>query len=312
MRRWFFWTAVLVAFAALGGGGLYAYAGYRATSGPDGAVKAYFAALARSDAPAALGFGDVPSGAHDLLTSSVLVEQQQIAPLHDVRITDVARAGSQASVGFSYQLGFARGNREVTGHVRVAHRGSNWRLAQTAVATSVDLAQASDRLSFAGSSVPEGATVLFPGALPIRFDTPYLMLDPATSDVQFGAGSRLRVMIQPTAAARTRLVSELGTTLQACVSGAPASADCPLPSPRYVPGSLHGRIVRAVTDDLTLEVSADAAGTISATGSVAFTGRYRLLTYQNVVQSRTGPLSLPISATAYAVAPLTIRFASTS
>jgi hypothetical protein len=310
VRRFAYWTAVLISVVALAVGGVYAYVGYRATSGPDGAVKGYFAALARGDAPAALGFGDRPTGPHDLLTSAVLAEQQRIAPLHDLRITDVARAGSEATVRFSYQLGFARGNREVTGSVRVLHRGSGWRLAETAVATTIDLTQATDRLSFAGSSVPEGPTLMFPGALPIRFDTAYLMLDPLTTDVEFGTGDRLRVTVVATPAARDQLMTELGAKLRACVSGPPPAADCPLPSARYVPGSLHGRIVGDLSDDIHLDVSVDAAGTISATGTVHFTGRYRRLTYENVATARRGALSLPVAASAYAVRPLAVRFAS--
>src|SRR4051812_31040755 len=104
MRRALYWIAVLVALAGLVGGAAYAYVAYRATSGPDGAVKGYFAALARSDAPAALAFGDVPAGPHELLTSAVLAEQQRIAPLHHVQILDVSRSGGAASVRYSYQL----------------------------------------------------------------------------------------------------------------------------------------------------------------------------------------------------------------
>jgi hypothetical protein len=310
MRRVFFWTAVLIALAALLGGSLYAYVGYRETSGPDGAVKGYFAALARSDAPAALGFGDLPSGPRDLLTSEVLAEQQKIAPLHDVHITDVARAGSEATVRFSYQLRFARGNQQVTGSLRVEDHDSGWRLAQTAVATTVRLDQATDRLTFAGSSVPEGQTLLFPGALPVRFDTSYLMLDPDTSDVQFGGGSTIAVSVEPTAAARAQLTTDIGQQVAACAAGARPTAVCPLPSSRYVPGSLRGRVIGDVARKLTFGVSSDAAGTITTTGTVLFNGRYRRLAYDNVAQSRRGRLRLPITASSYAVAPLSVRFAS--
>jgi hypothetical protein len=312
MRRWFFWTTVLVALAALLGGSAFAYLGYRETSGPDGAVKGYFAALARSDAPAALGFGALPSGSRDLLTNEVLAVQQKIAPLHDVHISDVARAGSEATVRFSYQLGFAGGNQEVTGSLRVVEHGSGWRLAQTAVATTVRLDQATDRLTFAGSSVPEGPTLLFPGALPVRFDTSYLMLDPSTADVQFGRGSTTTVRVEPTAAARTQLTADIGTQLAACVSAPPPSADCPLPSSRFVPGSLRGRLVGDVARKLTFRVSSDAAGTITTTGTIGFTGKYRRLAYDNVAQSRRGKLQLPVTASSYAVAPLSVRFASSA
>jgi hypothetical protein len=312
MRRFFYWTAVLVALAALVGGGLYAYVGYRATSGPDGAVKGYFAALARSDAPAALGFGDRPTGSHDLLTGAVLAEQQHIAPLHDLKITDVAQAGSEATVRFTYQLGFARGNQEVTGSLRVVHRAAGWRLSQTAVSTTIRLEQANDRLTFAGTSVPEGPTQLFPGALPVRFDTTYLMLNPAAADVEFGGGATIVASVEPTTAARAQLTANIDKQLTACTTGPPAAADCPLPSPRYVPGSLHGRLVGDVSRALKFQVTSDSAGTISTTGTVVFNGRYRRLTYDNIVQARHGTLRLPVTASSYAVAPLAVRFASSA
>src|ERR1700753_1320051 len=106
MRRALYWTAVLIAVGALAGGAVIASPGYSATAGPDGAVRGYFDALARSDAPAALAFGGLPPGPRDMLTSQVLAEQQQIAPLRNVQIHDVRQDGSQATVRYSYRLGF--------------------------------------------------------------------------------------------------------------------------------------------------------------------------------------------------------------
>lgn len=309
MRRTLFWTAVLVALTALIGGGAFAYFGYRATSGPDGTVRGYFAALARSDAPSALAFGDVPDGPHDLLTSEVLAEQQKIAPLHDVQILDVAQAGGEATVRYSYQLRFARGDEEFTGSLRVVQRDSKWRLARTAVATTVRLDQATDRVAFAGTSVPDGPTLLFPGALPLRVDTPYLQVDPSTSAVQFAGRSTTDISLEPTALARTELTSALTRKITACVSGAKAAVTCPLPSSRFVPGSFDGRIVDGL-DKFTFRVGSDAVGTISMTGTLAFSGRYRQLDYDNVARSRTGRVQLRIEAAAFPVAPLTVRFAS--
>ena len=78
-----------------------------------------------------------------------------------------------------------------------------------------------------------------------------------------------------TAAARARVAAAVRKRLTACVSGPPPSLACPLPSNRYVPGSLHGQLVGTVAHDLKFTVSSDAAGSIEATGSVAFRGRYR-------------------------------------
>lgn len=307
-RRAGYWAAVLVAVLAVIGGGGYAYLGYRASSGPDGTVRAYFAALARSDAPSALGFGDLPAGSRGLLTSAVLAEQQRIAPLHDVRITRVRSSGGRASVSYSYLLGFARGDVQVVGTVRLRDGSSGWRLVQAAVPTTVRLEQAADRIAFAGSAVPDGPTLLFPGALPVRIDTPYLMLDPTTAAVQFGAGATLTLAVRPTPAARAELAAQLGRLVRRCVAGAPPAADCPAPDPRYVPGSLHGRVLGDLTGGLRFEVSERAAGTISVAGSVRVAGSYRRLAYDNVAVPAGGRFALPVTATAYAVAPLAVHF----
>ena len=74
-----------------------------------------------------------------------------------------------------------------------------------------------------------------------------------------------------------------------------------------MPGSLHGQLVGRLAHELKFTVSADAAGAIEATGSVAFRGRYRRLTYDNITQTHHGKVRLPVRASAYAVAPLSVR-----
>jgi hypothetical protein len=312
MRRALYWITVVIAVAALAGGAVYAYLGYRDTAGPDGTVKGYFDALARADAPAALGFGSVPAGPHDLLTSQVLAEQQQLAPLRNLQIQSVARSGSRAAVQYSYQLGFSTGNRTVTGTVQVIDGAAGWRMSQTAVATTVILDQATDRSTFAQAAVPEGRTLLFPGALPIRFDTPYLALTPPAAQVRFGGPHTIALGVRATPAARSRLTAALHQRLTACVSGPPPSVACPLPSNRYVPGSLRGRLVGTLSHDIKFSVSPDAAGSIQARGTVAFRGHFRRLTYDNITQSRRGEVRLPVHASAYAVAPLALHLDGTS
>lgn len=312
MRRGCYWAAVVVAVSAVVGGGTYAYVGYRAASGPDAAVTGYFAALARSDAPAALGYGEVPDGQHELLTSDVLAEQQRIAPLRDVRILDVVRTRDDAAVRYSYQLHFAGGVQDVTGSLRVVRRGGGWRLISTAIATTVRLDQARDRVAFAGSSLPRGTTELFPGALPVRIDTPFLQLDPATAAVRFGDSTTTDITLEPTATARAALIASLGRQLTTCVSTPTVAASCPLPSSRVVPGSLAGRLIGGLNRKIVFGVGSEAAGTITMTGTLMFDGSYRTLDFENIAQQRTGRLTFKVLARASAVAPLTVRLQSTA
>lgn len=305
MRRACYWAAVVLALGALVGGGTYAYVGYRATSGPDGAVRGYFAALERGDGRSALGFGDVPLGSTALLTDQVLAEQQAVAPMHDASVDDVVDSGDTATVGYSYLLGFPDGDQQYRGSLHLVRRSDGWRLTATAVAVDISVEQAVDRFTFADTTAPDGRVLMFPGALPVRFDTGYLQLDPATRAVRFGGPRRLDVRIEPTAAARRQLAARIARQLRACVRSAPASAVCPLPSPRTVPGSLRGRITAV---HCTYRVTSEASGAVSITGNAFFTGRYRSLSYDNVASTRHGRLALPVSALAYPVAPLAVHF----
>ena len=305
MRRASYWTAIVVAAAALFGGSLYAYVAYRETAGPEVTVRGYFAALQRGDASSALGFGDEPAGPTDLLTDEVLAEQQAIAPLQDVSIDAVAEHGDRASVQVSYRLGFASGARRYRSVLHVVKRDSGWRLTTTVVATRIHVEQAIDRLNFAGTTAPSGPVLMFPGALPIRFDTPYLRVDPTTDSVQFAGPRHLDVRIEPTAAANHRVAARLRQELTACVRSVHTSIACPLPSPSTIPGSLHGRLTSV---HCIYQVTSEASGAISVSGNAFFVGRYRTLSYDNVAETHDGRLALPVQAIVYPVAPLAFQF----
>jgi hypothetical protein len=83
---------------------------------------------------------------------------------------------------------------------------------------------------------------------------------------------------------------------------------CPLPSDRYVPGSLHGTLSGSPADAVSLTVAGDPAGVIDVSGTIGFEGSYRRLDFDNVASGHTGPLRLPLSARAYAVAPLRLHW----
>lgn len=311
-HRGLFWSAVGLALIALVGGSLVAYRGYAATSGPDGVVRDYFAALARSDAPAALGLGELPDGPHTLLTSTVLREQQRIAPISDVQVAAVATHGDRASVTVRYRLGFAAGTRPASDVVPVYRRDSVWRLSRTAAGTELRLTQAVERATVAGGPIPDGTVLLFPGAVPIGFDTPYLELDPASAQVGFATNPETDVLVRVSAAGTAAARAVIGTALRACVSaGSAADPRCPLPSGRCVPGSLRGRLTGS-TNTLDVRLEAAPAGVIGISGTVAFRGSYRVLDFDNIASSRSGTAQLQVDATVYAIAPLTLRWSSPS
>lgn len=313
MRRWAYRVAVVVAVAAMAAGGGYALAGYRSAPGPAATVAGYFAALARADAPGALAYGPAPGAPHQFLTSAVLAEQQRIAPLHGLAVTALSVRGATAVVGYSYRLRFASGDRAVSGRIGLTRRGRRWQLDSTSVVTTVTGYQAGDRMSFAGTALPAGPVALFPGALPVRFDTAYLGLAAADAAVRLGQDPSVELLVEPSAAARSALRVQLAQRLAACLRDGFAAVSCPLPSPpsgSYVPGTLHGR----VTSDLgalSYRVGTDAAGVITVTGTVRVRASYRLLDYQDVVAPGQGTVALPVDASAYAVAPLSLRLTGT-
>jgi hypothetical protein len=308
-----YWFAVALALVALVGGGGFAYLQYQQTAGPDGAVKGYFAALARSDAPAALGFGDVPAGDTALLTSTVLREQQKIAPLRSVHVISVHRDGARATVAVQYRLVFGNGIQQISDTVQVVHRNGSWRLAATAMLSRLRLLQASGRATVVGAPVPTEPVLLFPGAVPIRFDTPYLELTPATSAVQLSGGTQTALDVEVTTAGRVAMNGAISAALRSCLAGARGvDPRCPLPDARAVPGTLRATVTGRLDQRTRPTVAADSHGIIQVSGTAQARGSYTALDFDNLPVTKTGAVTLPMRASAFAVTPLVIRWADST
>lgn len=308
-HRALYWTCVALAVIALVAGGIVAYVSYAATGGPAGAVRGYYAALQRGDAPAALAYGDIPAGPRDYLTRAVLREQQHIAPMTDVHVTTTSRSGTHATVSVTYHLQFAAGTAQFGDQVDVRERHGSWRLVRVAAATRLGLTQAEDRARILGTQVPTDPVLLFPGALPITFDTPYLQLAPGTSSVQLQSPVDTPLTVEVSTPGRAAVLTALRTAFTPCVIGT-ASADprCPLPTARSVPDSLRGTMVGAFAPDAKVTVDATSTGRIDVSGHVQVRGSYTELDFDDLPVSRSGTVSVPISATAYATPPLRLSW----
>lgn len=308
-HRALYWTCVVVAVAALIGGGVVGYVSYADTGGPAGAVRGYFAALVRGDAPAALAFGDIPAGPRDYLTRAVLREQQRLAPMRDVHVTSTSRSGNNATVAVSYRLQFGAGTQQFSDEVGVQQRHGTWHLTTVAVSTSLQLAQAEDRARILDTTVPTEPVLLFPGAIPITFDTPYLQLSAATSSVQLDGSAATKLIVEVSPQGRSAVLAGLRTLFMPCLAGSP-SADlrCPLPTSRGVPGSLHGAITGAFAPDATVAVSDVAAGRLDVTAHVKVRGSYQALDFSDLPVAHSGTVSVLLSASAYATTPLRLTW----
>lgn len=306
--RWF-WFAVAAAALLLGGGVLIASLGYAATSGPEGVVRAYFAALARSDAPSALALGTVPDGPHTLLTSTVLREQQRLAPIRHVAIVATHRDGSSATVKVAYGLGFPGGEQPVTDSVPVHEAQGSWRLVRAAIPTQLEVVRAMERATIVGAGIPAGTVLIFPGAVPVRFDTAYLQVAAENDNVSFAALPTTQVMPEVSTAGKQAAIRAVSQALSACIdAGAKPDPRCPLPTSRSVPGSVRGAAVRAADLHLTVDVGDSAAGTLDIAGTAQVRGTYRRLTFQNRTVTGSGEFRLPVHATSYALDPLQITW----
>jgi len=299
-HRGLFWAGVLCAVVLVVAGGAVAWFAYRQTDGPDGAVRGYFEAIARDDAAAALGYGTVPHGATPYLTDAVLKQQSAIAPMSGIGITDVTQHGRTAEVGYTYRLDFADGPQQVKGTLRTSEHGTRWRLDTVAAHVGLQLAQAQNRAALATTPIPVDPVWLFPGAIPIRFDSPDLELAASTDDVRLSDVGTISLRAQVAPAAKERLTRQLTAMLHTCVTSTSLAqtADCPLPDDRYVPGSLHGTIARTSVDGLGYNVALDAGGELTVGGHVTFHGTYDVLDFQDVVHHRSGALSIPVQAQA--------------
>jgi len=304
VRRRLFWVAVVGAVALLVAGTLLAVRGYERTAGPAGAVRGYFAALARGDSAAALAFGDVPAGPHTLLTADVLKSQQRIAPLRDVQVLATHRDGTRAVVVVRYVLGYPGSPQTVNSRVPVHRRGDEWRLDAVAVPTSFDFDRALQRATVVGAGVPDGDTLAFPGAVPITFDTPYLQLTAAEDSVSFGQPPGLTVYVEVSPAGKQAVVAEVQRVLTACLAGRGGAA-CPLPNERYVPGSIRGSVVGALAEQVDVSLDDGTAGVLVVKGDVVVAASgYQRLTFLNRSTSGHGRIVLALHARAYAVRPL--------
>ncbi|HEV7206703.1 MAG TPA: hypothetical protein VGN18_19015 [Jatrophihabitans sp.] len=299
-----YWSAVLLTVALIVGGTLVAIRSYLDSSGPDGVVARYFAALAAGDAPAALALGPVPDAPHTFLTSTVLRDQLGLAPIRDITVDRVEQHGATATVRVEYALAFRSGSVPVHDAVPTRLVGGTWQLARSAAATQLQVVRGADRATIAGGPIPDGTVGLFPGAVPIRFDTGYLELDPEHSAVTFAGDPTTQVFPRVSDAGERAVVAAVATALRRCLAGA-ADLRCPLPDGgRAVPGSVRGRLASDLTQGVSVDLADGAAGALKVTGDVKVHGSYRTLSFRNVTTTTTGIFTLPVLATTYARAPV--------
>jgi hypothetical protein len=316
-HRGLFWLAALVAVFALAGGAFIAINGYFNSAQPSAVVTAYFSALARGDAARALSYGPVPPGNTDYLTTDVLKDQLAAGAISHVQVLSVTRtgsAGNSAKVNVSYQLAGPGVGRVVTDTVPMIQKDHRWWLAGTAVATKVSLSRAQQRATFAGAAFPTGSVLLFPGALPISFDTPNLEVGSSHSTIGFTGGDNSDLGVEASAAGIGAARAAVGAALIACLAAASTDVFCPVPgngssSVRAVPASLHGTLAEKATDGLAVTVSPAPTGVLLIDGAVSVDGHYVSLAYANTTSPvSSAKIGVTVTAQCYASKPTSVTW----
>jgi hypothetical protein len=305
-----FWFATLACLLVFAGATLYAVVDYLSSSGPAGAVHDYFAALQQGDAADALAFGAVPAGPHSYLSAQVLREQLSVAGISGIDTMVSQRQGDRVSVRVSYVLSFASGPQQVQDSVDVLHVHGRWQLERSAIRTVVSLSQAGNRASLAGSGLPVTQVVLFPGALPLSFDTPDLEVDPASTVVRLSGANLSNLPVRVSASGRQLVGTAVDTAVRGCLDYLPPDALCPVPSDpashtRAVPGSLRGTLVPgSLSSDPGVAAGAD--GQLHIAGSFRVEGSYQSLDFNNQITEKSGTITVDFGAHCYATSPRAI------
>lgn len=300
MPRRRYWAAVAIALLVTGAGVALAVSGSGSSAtGPAAAVLRYFADLEHGDAAAARTAGRLPPGRRTFLTDRVLAEQQRIAPIRGVAVDGVTQHGRRAVVRVDYRLG----PRPVHAAIRTRERGGRWRLDRAAVAVVLDIHPAADRATLAGHALPNGPVLLFPGAVPIEFDTPYLAIA-AGASVGFESPSALTLRVRLTHRGRSAAVEALGRALHRCLTT--PRPDCPQPRGRVVPGTVRGGLAVPAGGHVRVTLGPQRAGVLDLHCRVRMPLRFERLDFRNRPHAVSGTFALRLHARAYAVAPLHI------
>lgn len=301
-----FWFALLLATALTLGGAAFAVGAYRAATLPETVVRQYFAALQDGDAAAALGYGGIPDGSRALLTAGVLAAQNAAGPIGAVTVRQVRTAGDTALVDVTYTVDLPSGPDQVRDTVSVLRHGSGWRLERSAIAVTLNPDGGSSLATFAGSAVPAGDFLMFPGALPVRYATPNLELQPSSAVLRFVDAGTVDVQAAVTPEGERAILPALRTILTACLAGtATVQPLCPVPDPLAdVPGSLRGTLTAVDPNTLGLTVGT-ADGKIDIVGTVGVRASYQQLDQNNMATAQH-TTATTLRAYCFATAPRTI------
>jgi hypothetical protein len=268
-------------------------------------VLEYLTALADGDAATALAYGQIPEGDRDLLSADVLSAQLAIAPISTIVVSPPVESGDTATAAVHYELGFDEGPQTVEDTVALTRTGRTWRLDAVAVPVTMRVTYGASRATLAGAEVPDGPQLVFPGALPITFDTENLALDESTRVVRFSQEGDLEEQAELSAVGLEAVGAALDAALASCLDGtAEALTLCPLPTDaRSVPGSVRGALAEPGSETVVIETQSGNDGLVRISGQVMVSGEYQQLDFNNQRVQKTGDIVIFVRAACFASSP---------
>lgn len=309
-RRWF-WSGVVVALAVTAIGSGAAVAGIVQAGRVETTVEDYFAAVAQGRAADALALGAIPDGDRRYLTSEVLEAQRDVGRISQVDIGTVTRSGSAAAVDVSYRLSAGGTTFTVLDTVHLDQHGWRWRMTAVAAPVSVTADTASTRIALAGTALPTGPVLMFPGSLPLQINSDLLGLYRDETVARFAAPGSIDVVIAVSTAGQAAVAAALDAAVTACLDPANEDPSCPttVPGVPFVPMSMTGSLTQAPSvAGVTYEVLPDASGRIFASGTFQAQAKWKQLNFNNLSEAERGDLTLSYQATIPALEPIRVQW----
>jgi hypothetical protein len=290
----------IAALAGAGVTGSQAVGLYSSSHAPKAAVERYFEALQSGDAKAALGLADKPQTSQ-WLTAQVLREQLKIASITNVSVSALSSSGTTAKVQARYRLQFRNGPKDVVDTVTLVKRGSLWRLDSPAGSVKIDaVGPGSDRVSLAGRPLTDQSVVMFPGALPVTTDSPFVVLDGHPSVPLARTNSTVRIEPHLSDEGRRKMAQAVDAALAVCLTAAQPDLHCPAPAAsRVIPGTLRGTTTAKFSDGgASIDLSSSGKGIVAFGGLLDVTGTWKAWDFNNQIIPGKGKLRMNVVARA--------------
>jgi hypothetical protein len=277
----------IVTVVALVGGGITT--AVVATSGPDApgpdsVVQGYLTALSDGDAAGALKLGPKPPS-RTFLTHDILVKQQAVSKIRNVKLGDVDVFGDDASVPVTYMFG----SKSVDTDFSLRKTSGHWKLTATVVSVDVGDISSLPELTLYGKPVTRSTIDVFPG--PLQFasgDPDFGITNDQADDFATDPDDYSYVSLEASlsASGKKRVETAIRTKLTACSKVKTLEpSDCPQSDYPYgdvVPGSVVWKLTGDM-HDVDYEIDYETPTLVDVSGETDWSVTYRYKDWDDTV-----------------------------